>query len=125
MTPTLRDQQKAFDRTLGARLRYLRKLRRISQQQLGEGIGCTYQQVQKYERGINSIKTHTMLAITRTLGIGFDELFDEAKAPRTDRMPQDQQQLLDSYNRLPEPQQRAMLAVATSMRGPQPKHATI
>lgn len=44
-----------IDAHVGARLLALRQMREISQHQLGEALGLTFQQVQKYERGLNRI----------------------------------------------------------------------
>lgn len=44
-----------FDQAFGRRLRDLRKSRRISQTDLGRALGISFQQVQKYEKGVNRI----------------------------------------------------------------------
>lgn len=41
----------SFDEDLGARLRMLRQKKRISQECLGQWLGVTFQQIQKYESG--------------------------------------------------------------------------
>ncbi|OLP44132.1 helix-turn-helix domain-containing protein [Rhizobium oryziradicis] len=43
------------DRLVGARIRLGRNLLRMSQEKLGEGLGITFQQVQKYEKGTNRV----------------------------------------------------------------------
>jgi transcriptional regulator with XRE-family HTH domain len=43
------------DLQIGAGLRAARRWRDMSQSQLGDGIGCTYQMVQKYEAGTSPI----------------------------------------------------------------------
>lgn len=43
------------DTHIGGRLRDLRAERRLTQQQLAERLGVTFQQVQKYERGVNRV----------------------------------------------------------------------
>jgi len=40
---------------VGARVRLRRKILRLSQEKLGEQLGVTFQQVQKYERGANRV----------------------------------------------------------------------
>ena len=44
-----------IDVRVGARLRLRRNMLGLSQEKLGEAIGLTFQQVQKYERGANRI----------------------------------------------------------------------
>src|SRR5712675_1894256 len=43
------------DAEVGRRVRALRLERRMSQEKLGDGLGLTFQQVQKYEKGTNRI----------------------------------------------------------------------
>ncbi|MGG5810997.1 helix-turn-helix domain-containing protein [Falsiroseomonas sp. CW058] len=62
------------DFRLGARLRQLRRLRRLSQTELGERIGVTYQQVQKYERGQNRLPARLLPRLVRVLGVHSDLL---------------------------------------------------
>lgn len=57
------------DAYVGERLRVCRTLAGLSQTQLGEGIGVTFQQVQKYESGANRISAGTLYAISRMLGV--------------------------------------------------------
>ena len=45
----------AVDRVIGARVRARRASLGMSQERLGEALGITFQQVQKYERGANRI----------------------------------------------------------------------
>ena len=59
------------DRIIGNNLRRLRKLRGMSQQKLGEIIGMSYQQIQKYELGYNRIAALTLLRISEALGYDF------------------------------------------------------
>ena len=44
-----------YDREVGLRVRTLRLTRRMSQSDLGQSLGITFQQVQKYENGANRI----------------------------------------------------------------------
>ncbi|RYG16120.1 XRE family transcriptional regulator, partial [bacterium] len=57
------------DRAVGARLRELRRERRMSQRVLGEALGVTFQQVQKYEQGTNRITGVRMRRAADLLGV--------------------------------------------------------
>jgi transcriptional regulator with XRE-family HTH domain len=57
------------DAYVGERLRVCRTLAGLSQTQLGKGIGITFQQVQKYERGANRISAGALYALGRLLGV--------------------------------------------------------
>jgi transcriptional regulator with XRE-family HTH domain len=61
---------------VGRAVRWRRKLRGLSQQALGERIGLTFQQVQKYETGANRISASALHAIARTLEVPVSFFFD-------------------------------------------------
>lgn len=72
--PTLRAG--AVDRHVGTRIRERRLLLGMSQQQLAEAIGVTYQQAHKYERGLNRISAGRLYAISQVLGVPVSWFFD-------------------------------------------------
>lgn len=57
-----------IDIAVGARIRIRRKELGISQQKLAEGLGVTFQQVQKYERGANRISASMLARTFKILG---------------------------------------------------------
>lgn len=61
-------QLTAVDVEIGKRLRNLRTARGMSQTVLAEGLGITFQQVQKYEYGRNRLSCATMLQACNVLG---------------------------------------------------------
>jgi len=62
---------------VGARLRQRRTLLGMSQEKLGEAIGLTFQQVQKYERGANRIGASRLYQIAGVLDVEIQYFFDE------------------------------------------------
>lgn len=58
-----------IDQYIGARLRQARKQKDMSQQALGEALGVSFQQIQKYERGSNRISCSTLVVICRALDL--------------------------------------------------------
>ena len=64
------------DRHVGARLRERRILLGLTQQELAELIGVTYQQAHKYEKGINRIAAGRLSVIARALGVEIDYFYD-------------------------------------------------
>lgn len=54
---------------VGSRIRLRRLLLGMSQEKLGEGLGITFQQVQKYEKGTNRVGASRLQAIAGTLGV--------------------------------------------------------
>ena len=73
---------------VGKRVRLRRNILHITQQQLGEMLGLTFQQIQKYEKGGNRIGASRLWDISKVLGVpvGFfyEEIDDEtdAQSPR-------------------------------------------
>ncbi|ABC24569.1 transcriptional regulator, XRE family [Rhodospirillum rubrum ATCC 11170] len=62
---------------VGARVRLRRTLLGLSQEKLGEAIGLTFQQVQKYERGANRIGASRLWDLGRVLDVPMAYFFDE------------------------------------------------
>lgn len=58
-----------LDIHIGMRLRLRRKMAGLSQDGLGKQIGVTFQQIQKYERGTNSINAHRLYDVALALGV--------------------------------------------------------
>lgn len=65
------------EKELGARLRGHRNYRGMSQSDLGKHLGVTFQQVQKYEKGVNRISGMRILEIAKLLGISVSTLLGE------------------------------------------------
>ena len=62
---------------VGARVRLRRTLLGMSQEKLGDAIGLTFQQVQKYERGANRIGSSRLFDLSRVLDVPIGFFFDE------------------------------------------------
>lgn len=56
-----------YDVYVGARVRMARSIAGISQEKLGEHLGITFQQVQKYEKGTNRISASKLVDISHAL----------------------------------------------------------
>ncbi len=68
---------RAVDIHVGARLRLRRTLLGISQEKLGEAVGLTFQQIQKYERGANRVGASRLYEFSRVLDISVSYFFEE------------------------------------------------
>ncbi len=64
------------DRHVGARIRERRTMLGLSQQQLAQMIGVTYQQAHKYERGFNRISAGRLYDIAVVLGVPISWFFE-------------------------------------------------
>jgi transcriptional regulator with XRE-family HTH domain len=69
------------DMHVGGRVRMRRKLMGVSQEQLAESLGLTFQQVQKYERGANRVSASKLYEIARTLQVPVSFFFDGLADP--------------------------------------------
>lgn len=66
------------DVAIGKRVRAFRQQASMSQEKLGLALGLTFQQVQKYEKGMNRIGGSRMLQIAKVLGVPGGVLLGEA-----------------------------------------------
>jgi transcriptional regulator with XRE-family HTH domain len=68
----------AIDRHVGTRLRMRRVLMGMSQEKLGEHLGVTFQQVQKYEKGMNRMGASRLQNASRALEVPVEFFFRDA-----------------------------------------------
>ena len=71
------DGPNPIDLHVGARIRLRRKLLHLTQLQLSELLGLTFQQVQKYEKGLNRVSASSLWDISRVLDVPMDFFFDD------------------------------------------------
>lgn len=65
-----------IDVHVGARMRQRRTLLGMSQTSLGQAVGLTFQQVQKYERGSNRMGSSRLYEFGKALGVPVSYFFD-------------------------------------------------
>jgi transcriptional regulator with XRE-family HTH domain len=65
-----------IDVHVGLRIRMRRQLINMSQERLGELLGITFQQVQKYEKGANRISASRLFYAAKTLGVPVQFFYD-------------------------------------------------
>jgi transcriptional regulator with XRE-family HTH domain len=68
-----------LDQALGLAIRLRRHARGLSQSALGDAIGVSFQQIQKYERGTNRVSFSTMVRICDALGCHVSDLVAEVE----------------------------------------------
>ena len=104
------------DRHVGARMRERRIMLGLTQQQLAELVGITYQQANKYERGENRISAGRLHAVARVLGVEVGYFYGEAAGAAP--APGEKQRLLLELARgfvlLPRRQQEAVCELVRS-----------
>ncbi len=71
------------DKHVGSRIRMRRIMLSMSQEKLGEALGLTFQQVQKYEKGTNRVGASRLQQISEVLQVPVSFLFDGAPTKTT------------------------------------------
>ena len=112
---------------VGQRIRHRRWMLGMTQQQLGDAVGIKFQQIQKYETGMNRISASRLWDIAQALDVsisfffeGFDDDAagaDAASAPRETQRgdllaDKEALELVRSYSAIPEAQRRRLFDLA-------------
>jgi len=107
---------------VGKRVRHRRWMVGMTQQQLAEKVGIKFQQIQKYETGMNRISASRLWDIAETLdvpvGFFFEGLAHGAETARPDNAPADiladkeALELVRSYYAIPENQRKRLFDLA-------------
>ena len=66
----------AVDRYIGDRMREQRLVLKMSQEQLGRELGVSFQQIQKYERGVNRVSAARLFEICKALKVSLSSMFE-------------------------------------------------
>jgi transcriptional regulator with XRE-family HTH domain len=109
-----------IDILVGSRVRLRRKMLGMSQKALGERFGMTFQQVQKYESGIDRIGASRLHALSQILEVPVAFFFDQPDMVADPVTPEPSakdepagRDLIDAYYALPDPRlRRALVALA-------------
>jgi transcriptional regulator with XRE-family HTH domain len=105
----------AVDRKLGQRVRTRRLEIGMSQERLAELLGVTFQQVQKYEKGVNRIAASRLYDISSALDMPVARFF-EGLAGRAHGMAESSQDYIDDALATPEGTQ--LMALFASIKSP-------
>lgn len=110
---------------VGKRIRHRRWMLGMTQQQLGEAVGIKFQQIQKYETGMNRVSASRLWDIGQVLDVrisfffeGLASEYDEAVVDETQNQPGDlladreALELVRSYYAIPEEQRRKLFDLA-------------
>ncbi len=108
------DKPNPTDVHVGARVRLRRTLLGMSQEKLGDAIGLTFQQVQKYERGANRVGASRLFDLSRVLDVPVSFFFEDmvTAVERYDADPMLKRETLElvrAYYKIPDPHIRRRL----------------
>jgi transcriptional regulator with XRE-family HTH domain len=101
------------DRYVGARIRERRILLGLTQQQMAELIGVTYQQAHKYEKGLNRVAAGRLYSIARALGVDVSYFYEGLQTAGGFMPSPSQRLLLDlarNFLNIPDPSHREAVA---------------
>ena len=76
-----------IDIHVGARVRLRRMMLGMSQEKLGDGLGITFQQIQKYEKGTNRVSASRLQHIARILSVPIPFFFENAPGESAEQPP--------------------------------------
>lgn len=77
----------SLDTALGVRIRQLRREAGLSQTQLAQAVGVTFQQIQKYERGANRISFSRLIGIAHALQCSVPDMMNNLGNIKTATLP--------------------------------------
>jgi len=107
------------DAYVGKRIRHRRWMVGMTQQQLADKVGIKFQQIQKYETGMNRVSASRLWDIAETLGVQIAFFFeglseDQAMTPAQGDILADKEalELVRSYYAIPEAQRRRLFDLA-------------
>ena len=69
-------EELAFNRTVGNNIKYLRKIRNFTQSRVARDLDCTFQQIQKYEKGSNGVSGLKLQKLAKLFDIKTDVIID-------------------------------------------------
>ena len=81
----MRDSHNPIDKHVGNRVRMRRLMLDMSQTALGDAVGVSFQQVQKYEKGTNRISASRLHHMAKVLQVPVPFFFEELPADPTSR----------------------------------------
>jgi len=109
------------DLHVGKRIRHRRWMLGMTQQELAEQVGIKFQQIQKYETGMNRVSASRLWDIAEALNVRIDHFFDGMKERAQTTGDQDvlsdkeAMELIRAYYAMPEKQRRRLFDLACVM----------
>ena len=114
-----------IDKHVGRRIRWRRRELKLSQEKLGEMLGLTFQQVQKYEKGVNRISAGRLFDVAQVLDVGIGYFYqgveevgdlaalgvaeDDAQSDLAGMIDANAIDLVTAYQSIPDPRLRKSL----------------
>lgn len=84
----IKANEEMIDAAIGARIRSLRIHNGLTQQFLAAELDVSFQQIQKYERGVNQVSPTRLLRLAAIFGVSVSFLLGEKSKTSSDRLPE-------------------------------------
>lgn len=88
-----------IDQLIGGRLRKLRKLRNLTQEDLADRLGVSFQQIQKYENGKNRIPFARAYELSHFLGVDLESFTEDVNSSPLAGLSDNEQQALENFDK--------------------------
>jgi transcriptional regulator with XRE-family HTH domain len=81
----LKEQRRvtSVDVEIGQRIRAARLKKGISQEDLGKALGVSFQQIQKYEKGVNRVSSARLVEVAKAVDMTVEDFFDRVDTKKT------------------------------------------
>jgi transcriptional regulator with XRE-family HTH domain len=92
----MKEAPHAVDVHVGKTIRIQRLMRKVSQTELGDRVGVTFQQIQKYEKGSNRVSASMLVEIAGALNVDVRTFFDDLLATTANDNPKPSEEFVIS-----------------------------
>lgn len=108
-----------MDRRIGALIRARRLELGMSQTVLADAVGVTFQQIQKYEKGVNRVSASTLMDVAQALDVGVADLLplENGNAEAAELNGEEARDVMQVLPRLNEEGRRVVAFIARSLAG--------
>ncbi|MDP9810789.1 transcriptional regulator with XRE-family HTH domain [Rhizobium tibeticum] len=86
----MKDGPHAVDIHVGKTIRIKRLMRKVSQTELGDRVGVTFQQIQKYEKGANRVSASMLVEIAGALDVDVRSFFEDVSTANDNPTPSEE-----------------------------------
>ncbi|WCR53292.1 MAG: hypothetical protein PG981_000314 [Wolbachia endosymbiont of Ctenocephalides orientis wCori] len=90
----------SFSIQLGKKIKRFRLLRGLNQTQLGEKVGVTYTQIQRYENGSNQVLISRLCELAKALSVDILSFFTDVHIEPTDSWDEESEDVLKEYSKI-------------------------
>ena len=94
---------KSTDIEIGLKIKEARIIAGKSQEQLGNIVGVTFQQIQKYENATNRVSASRLFYISKALNVNINYFFEKSEIANMNELSKDVVQLVKDYIRIQNP----------------------